>query len=216
MTASRGLRICVFCGSRAGRCPANVRAAKQLGRFIAERGHTLVYGGAGSGLMGEVAWAASLAGAPVEGVMPRFLFGLESPDKAPPQRFLVTDTMHDRKHEMLERSDAFIALPGGYGTLDEVLEVMSLTFLGRIRKPLVMVDVDGAWQQFTVLVDDMKNRGFAGEQQRDLFSVVADPAAAVEAVEREWAQRCLPPAAQPPTDDSPDQETAVEEAAGAP
>ncbi|NWF25738.1 TIGR00730 family Rossman fold protein [Streptomyces sp. PKU-EA00015] len=186
------MRICVFCGSRAGSSAAQARAARQVGRTVAERGHTLVYGGAGSGLMGEVAWAASHAGARIEGVMPRFLFGREAPGEAPPQDFTVTDTMHDRKREMLERSDAFVALAGGYGTLDEVLEVMSLTHLGRMNKPLVLVDVDGAWRQFARLVRDVRDRGFTDGQERDLFSIADDAPAAVETAEREWARRSRP------------------------
>lgn len=124
--------------------------------------------------------------------MPRFLFGREAPGEAPPQDFTVTDTMHDRKHEMFERSDAFVALPGGYGTLDEVIEVMSLTYLGRMNKPLVLLDVDGAWRQFVRLVRDMRDRGFADGQARDLFSIADDAPAAVETAEREWARRSRP------------------------
>ena len=121
-----GLSVAVFCGARAGRTPRVMECAGEVGALLGARGHRLVYGAGGVGVMGAVARAAQRHGAPVTGVIPRFLRELERDDVAPEQELIVTDDMFERKQVMFARADAFLALPGGYGTLDEVIEAVSL------------------------------------------------------------------------------------------
>ncbi|MER5647591.1 TIGR00730 family Rossman fold protein [Streptosporangium sp. NPDC002524] len=185
---SRGpLDICVFCGAGRSNSQAIVDVARTTGRLIGERGHHLVYGGGGSGLMGEVAWAASESGAAIRGIIPRFLYERERAIAAPVQETHLTDTLHRRKEHMLRCSDAFIALPGGYGTLDEILEVISATYLGRSAKPLVLVNTDGFWDGFISLVETLRRYELvaqAGSPAQPVFHSVPSPEAAVALVER--------------------------------
>lgn len=181
------LDICVFCGAGRSNSRAIVDAARTTGRLIGERGHHLVYGGGGSGLMGEVAWAASESGAAVRGIIPRFLYERERAIAAPVQETQLTDTLHRRKEHMLRGSDAFIALPGGYGTLDEILEVISATYLGRSAKPLVLVNTEGFWDGFVSLVETLRRYelvAHAGSSAQPVFHCVPSPEAAVSLVER--------------------------------
>ncbi|SEG89182.1 hypothetical protein SAMN05444920_106403 [Nonomuraea solani] len=158
--APRPLTICVFCGARPGLRAGDAETARRLGRLIGSRGHRLLYGGGGSGLMGEVAWSAQHHGAPITGVIPTFLFERERGIAAPPQDTVLTTTMGERKTALLTRADAFVALPGGFGTLDEVLEVISLNQLKVLAKPIVLVDADGFWERFVALVRDLAHWGF--------------------------------------------------------
>ena len=154
--------VCVYCGSSPGRREAYEAAAERLGRDIAGAGIRLVYGGGNKGLMGAVARGAMEAGGVVTGIIPRFLMSKERSenDLASLDELVVTEDMHERKHAMFERSDAFVALPGGIGTLEELIEVLTWAQLGRHEKPIVIADLDGFWRPLTTLLDHMRAEGF--------------------------------------------------------
>jgi uncharacterized protein (TIGR00730 family) len=153
------LAICVYCGSSNGLDPRFVEAAQKLGADIATRGHRLVYGGGNVGLMGEVSRAVKAAGGHVTGIIPHFLLSKEKLSGGLDDVVLVDD-MHQRKMLMFERSDAFVALPGGIGTLEELVEQMTWAQLGRHGKPIVIADIAGFWRPFGDLVAHMRNTGF--------------------------------------------------------
>ena len=164
--------LCVFCGSKCGDNHAYETEARRLGNLMAKRGVRLVYGGGRIGLMGAVADAVSAEGGDVVGIIPEFLLRLEvGNDQA--GELIVTDTMHTRKAKMFEMSDAAIVLPGGMGTMDETIEVMTWKQLRQHDKPIVVMNVDGYWDPFVALVDSIVDGGFAHPKIRDLISVVA-------------------------------------------
>lgn len=169
---SRPHRICVFCGSSSRVAACYRDAASAFGTMIADHGAELVYGGGRVGLMGLVADAALAGGARVTGIIPRFLMDLEVGHGAVSE-LVVTDSMHARKAEMYERADAFVVLPGGLGTLDETLEVLTWSQLRLSSKPVVLVDTDGYWQPLLGLIDHTIDAGFTRPENRDLFRVVA-------------------------------------------
>lgn len=154
--------ICVYCGSSPGRQPLYVEAGQALGRSIAQAGLRLVYGGGTKGIMGAVADGAMAAGGPVTGIIPRFLMTKErtASDLDRLDELVITEDMHQRKHMMFEKSDAFVALPGGIGTLEEIVEIMTWAQLGRHRKPIVFANLDGFWNPMTALLDHMRAEGF--------------------------------------------------------
>lgn len=154
--------ICVYCGSSSGRNGTYVAAGYALGRSMAEAGIQLVYGGGTKGIMGAVARGALEAGGRVTGVIPRFLISKEATQSAlgTLDDVIVTEDMHTRKHTMFEKSDAFVALPGGIGTLEEVVEIMTWAQLGRHRKPIAFVNIDGFWNPMMALIDHMRGEGF--------------------------------------------------------
>lgn len=180
---ARGRRsVCVFCGSRDGREPRDITLAQELGSLIGNSGHGLVYGGGGTGLMGRVARAASGAGAHVTGVTPRFMAEREGGDEAPVDEWVLTEDLFDRKRRMLALADAFVALPGGYGTLDEVLEVVSLTGLGLLAKPVVLLGADHRfWDQLDRLVESLASSGFA-KTDRPLYRRAGSAREALEMI----------------------------------
>jgi uncharacterized protein (TIGR00730 family) len=151
--------ICVFCGSRAGVNPAFSAAGKYLGIALAREGIGLIYGGGGGGLMGTVARAALAAGGQVTGIIPAFLKEREEMLQGD-HELIVVDDMHARKRLMFERADAFVALPGGIGTLEELVEQMTWAQLGQHRKPVLLADVNGFWQPFLALLQHMSDSGF--------------------------------------------------------
>jgi hypothetical protein len=153
------LSICVYCGSSDGSDPRFAEAARLLGGEIGQLGHRLVYGGGNVGLMGEVSRAAKAAGAHVTGVIPHFLLSKEKLASGLDDLVLVED-MHERKMTMFERSEAFVALPGGIGTLEELVEQMTWAQLGRHGKPIVILDIAGFWRPFNDLIAHMRNSGF--------------------------------------------------------
>ncbi len=168
-------RVCVFCGSNPGNDPAYVAAAETAGRTLAARGIGLVYGGGSVGLMGRVADAVMGAGGEAIGVIPEFLDAAEVA-KRDITRLEVTSSMHERKARMAELSDAFLALPGGIGTFEEVFETMTWTQLGVHDKPVGLVDVAGFWAPAAALLDRAVADGFLAEDVR--ASVVVAPTAA--------------------------------------
>ncbi|MFD1721454.1 TIGR00730 family Rossman fold protein [Amnibacterium endophyticum] len=154
--------VAVFCGARDGVDPRHAEAAREVGRTLAERGITVVYGGGGTGLMGAVANGALDAGGTVIGVIPEALIGpeLAHPDLA---ELHVVRTMAERKAMMAELADVFVALPGGTGTLEEIVEQWSWAMLGYHAKPCGFLDVLGYWSPMRELVDHMREQGFLSE-----------------------------------------------------
>lgn len=163
--------VCVYCGSRPGNSPAYALAAERLGYMIGETGLSLVYGAGSIGLMGIVARSAISAGAPVIGIIPEHLDAVEI-TQADLTEIHITHTMHDRKKMMFDRSDAFIVLPGGLGTLDETFEIMTWAQLSLHKKPVILVNEQGYWDPFVSLVDHVVNEGFASAEHARLLSVV--------------------------------------------
>jgi uncharacterized protein (TIGR00730 family) len=175
--------VCVYCGSGAGENPAFVEAARTLGQTLAEAGIGLVYGGGDLGLMGAVARAVLKHGGHVTGIIPGFLSAREHM-LVEAQELIVVDDMHQRKHLMFEKSDAFVALPGGIGTLEEFVEQLTWTQLGRHRKPIVLANIDGFWNPLLTLFDQMTGEGFirAGfELKMSVAERVEDILPAIEA-----------------------------------
>jgi len=155
--------VCVYCGSSAGSNPRFADAADALGRALAEAEVGLVFGGGGDGLMGRVARAALAAGGRVTGIIPKFLLRREHA-LVGAQEFVVVDSMHERKQLMFERADAFVALPGGVGTLEELVEQLTWAQLQRHRKPVLLADIDGFWRPLLALFAHMRNLGFIREE----------------------------------------------------
>jgi uncharacterized protein (TIGR00730 family) len=169
-----GLRaICVFCGASPGRSPEYGEAATAVGAELARRGVELVYGGGRLGLMGTVADAALAAGGRVTGVIPSGLVDRELAHPAVSELRIVA-TLHERKAVMAELSDAFIALPGGLGTLEELAEVLSWAQLGLYAKPIGALDVKGFWAPLVGHLDHAAAEGFVSEAHRDLLLVDDD------------------------------------------
>jgi uncharacterized protein (TIGR00730 family) len=157
-------------------------AARRLGLLIAERGHSLVYGGGNVGLMGEVARAVHDGGGRVFGAIPRALVERELA-YGPADELVVTGTLRERKAEMDARADAFVALPGGFGTLEELVEVITLRQLKLHERPIVVVDVAGYYRPFVALAREMVEQGFAPAGEGTLFEVADSPEAAIGLVE---------------------------------
>ncbi|MFC3322322.1 LOG family protein [Mesorhizobium cantuariense] len=176
--------VCVYCGSSPGRDEIYIKAGHLLGRSIAKAGLRLVYGGGTKGIMGAVAEGALKAGGKVTGIIPRFLINKEATETALDRldELLITDNMHERKHKMFEKSDAFVALPGGIGTVEEIVEVMTWGQLGHHRKPIVFGNVGGFWDPMLALLDHMAAEGFIHTAQRVKPLVVDDPEAIVAAI----------------------------------
>ena len=154
--------ICVYCGSSPGNGDLYLKAGHTLGRAIAQTGLQLVYGGGGKGIMGAVADGALRSGGKVTGIIPRFLMAKEATQAALQRldEFIVTENMHERKHMMFEKSDAFVALPGGIGTVEEIIEIMTWAQLGHHRKPIVFANIGGFWNPMLALLDHMRAEGF--------------------------------------------------------
>jgi hypothetical protein len=163
-------RIVVFCGSSGGHDPVFAGQAFQLGQYLAESGIELVYGGAKVGLMGAVADGALQGGGRVIGVLPRFLRTKEVAHEHLSELILV-DTMHERKLKMHELSDGVIALPGGYGTLEELFEMLTWGQLGLHAKPIGLLNIDGFYDDLVALADTMTRRGFLKEENRRMLLI---------------------------------------------
>lgn len=181
--------ICVYCGSSRGQGDIYMEAGYQLGRSIAGAGLRLVYGGGNKGIMGAVAKGTMDAGGPVTGIIPRFLMNREATETALTQldETIVTENMHQRKHAMFEKSDAFVALPGGIGTLEEVIEIMTWAQLGRHKKPIVFGNVNGFWNPMMTLLDHMRGEGFVHTGHLVQPLMIDDVAAIVPAILAEAA-----------------------------
>jgi hypothetical protein len=171
--------ICVYCGSRDGARPAYAEAADALGRGIAARGWRLVYGAGDVGLMGRVARAVQQAEGETFGVIPAHLLDLEV-GKRDLTRFVVTETMHERKKVMLMNADAVIVLPGGAGTLDEFFEALTWRQLGLHAKPIVVLNVDGYWDRLSAMMQAIVEDGFADASLLDFVQTAPDAGAALD------------------------------------
>lgn len=156
--------VCIYCGSGNGSNPSYVAAATILGRALADAGKRLVFGGGSTGLMGAAASAALAAGGRVTGIIPKFLIDRERAHRQVTD-MIVTADMHERKWAMFENADAFVALPGGIGTLEELIEILTWAQLGRHAKPVIIVDIDGFWQHLRSLLDHMSAEGFLHSQE---------------------------------------------------
>jgi len=170
-TSSRVQSVCVYCGSGNGVNPAYAEAARKLGEALGEHGIRLIYGGGSLGLMGEVARAALGAGGKVTGIIPEFLGAREMMLKDVDD-LIVVDNMHARKQLMFDRSDAFVALPGGVGTLEELVEQLTWSQLGRHSKPIVVANIEGFWDPFLKLLQHMKGETFIRSGLDVRFAVV--------------------------------------------
>ena len=164
--------VCVYCGSSPGTDPAFVKAARGFGKILAENDIRLVYGGGSIGLMGALAGAVIEHGGAATGIIPEFLTAKERPRRLA-QEQIITRDMHERKRTMFERADAFVALPGGLGTLEELVEQMTWAQLGRHRKPMLIANINGFWHPLLMLIDHMRTLGLvpAGSRGADLIVV---------------------------------------------
>ncbi len=171
-------RVAVYCGSANGNSPAFRTEATALGQAIAAAGLGLVYGGASVGLMGAVADAVLAAGSEVIGVLPEILSGSEIAHAGLTTLELVP-TMHERKARMAELADAFLVLPGGYGTLDELMEALTWAQLGLHAKPCILINTVGYWDPLLTFLDSTVDSGFLKAGNRRLLLVVSDASEAV-------------------------------------
>ena len=174
--------ICVFCGSGAGEDPRYEEAAASLGAEIARRGMRLVYGGASVGLMGAVADATLAAGGEVVGVIPEHLVAAEVAH-AGLTDLRITSSMHERKAAMAELADGFVAMPGGFGTLEEVVEILTWNQLGLISKPVGFLDTLGYYQRLGAFFGHFVSQGFVRAPHLGLYAMDADPLALLDAME---------------------------------
>jgi uncharacterized protein (TIGR00730 family) len=152
-------KICVYCGSGPGNDPAFVKAAREFGEVLAGNNIGLVYGGGNVGLMGEIAHSVLINGGKVTGIIPDFLVQREHA-KGNIDNLIVTRDMHERKQKMFEHADAFVALPGGIGTLEELVEQLTWVQLGRHKKPVLLANIKGFWNPLRALIDHMKRLKF--------------------------------------------------------
>lgn len=188
--------ICVYCGSGPGTNPAFVAAARAFGRILAENGIRLVYGGGSVGLMGELAKSVVDHSGTVTGIIPEFLTVREFMFQRA-QEMIVTRDMHERKRLMFEHADAFVALPGGIGTLEELVEQMTWAQLGRHKKPILIVNIERFWDPLCVLLDHMKQSAFIREgltinllvadRVEDILPKLTEAAHAVAEAEKDMA-----------------------------
>ena len=153
------LKVCVFCGSRAGNNPAYTDAAHAMAHELARRNMQLVFGGGGTGLMGETARTALKLGVPVTGIIPTFLINQETPVEDLSELKVVAD-MHERKAKMAELSDLFVVLPGGIGTMEEACEMITGNWIGLCNKPVGFLNVNGFFDAFFAFLKDAVNAGF--------------------------------------------------------
>lgn len=162
-------KICVYCGSGPGTDPAFAQAARDFGTILAKSGIGLVFGGGTVGMMGELAEAMLHRGGEVTGIIPEFLVAREHAIKGAHELILTRD-MHERKRKMFEMADAFVALPGGVGTLEEIVEQMTWAQLGRHKKPILLANIEGFWEPLCALLDHMKTLEFIrGDLNFDLL-----------------------------------------------
>lgn len=175
--------VCVYCGSRNGANPAYSDAAQHFGTLLAKEGWRLVYGAGDVGLMGEVARAAQAAGGDTFGVIPVHLLRREV-GKTDLTRFVVTETMHERKKVMIMNADAVIVLPGGPGSLDELFEALTWRQLGLHDKPILVMNVDGYWDTLHELLQQVIGQGFADASLSDFITWVDGPEAAMSTLRK--------------------------------
>lgn len=191
--------VCVFCASAAGASPEYLNAAQALGRLIAQRGYGLLYGGATVGAMGAVADSALAAGGKVVGIIPEVIREREIDHRGLTELHVV-GTMHQRKAMLADRTHAFVALPGGYGTMDEFIEIVTWAQLRIHAKPCVLVNVNGFYDGLLRFLDTCVTEGFIKPENRGLVQVAGGPEEALALVEQTWRQRPQIPAHDPRLD----------------
>lgn len=179
--------VCVYCGGSPGKNPVYIEAAKRFGAQLAKEGVGLVYGGGGIGIMGAIARAVLSSGGKVTGIIPDFLLLKEGDFREVTEQHIVPD-MHKRKMMMFERADAFVALPGGVGTLEELIEMMTWAQLGRHGKPIVIANINNFWQPLLTLLDHMKQEGFIRPDMHVPYKVVDK----VEDILKAICEECFP------------------------
>jgi len=182
-------RLCVFCGSSTGRRAIHAEAARALGMSLARRGLGLVYGGGSIGLMGVVADTVLAGGGSVIGVIPEGLYSAEIAHAGLTELHVVA-SMHDRKAVMMSLANGFVALPGGLGTFEELLEVLTWLQLGIHRKPVALLDVDGYWRGLRRLLDDAVTEGFLDEARAAQLLVESDVDILLDRM-RDWTPPAL-------------------------
>jgi len=170
--------ICVYCGSGSGTNPRYAEAAQTLGKHLADAGIRLTYGGGGNGLMGEVARAVMENGGAVTGIIPESLVAREEP-YADLDELVITRDLHERKMLMFKRSDAFVALPGGIGTLEELVEQLTWVQLAHHEKPVVIVNIEDYWRPLLNLMDQMRAEEFIRSGLEPAFHVLTEAEAVV-------------------------------------
>lgn len=181
--AGESKAICVFCSSSNDASAPQVEAAEALGTLIGRKGHRLVYGGTTVGLMAVVARAATAAGGTVTGIIPQQMVDLGIANKADSEQIITRD-IRSRKAMMEANSDAFIALPGGFGTLDEAMEILSLKLLGRHQKPIVFVNIDGFYNHLALFFQVIYREKFARPEASQAYHLVTGPDAALSYIEK--------------------------------
>jgi hypothetical protein len=159
-------RVCVYCGSSPGDQPRYAEQARAFGRALAEAGIGLVYGGGNVGLMGAVAEGAIDAGGEVIGIIPQFLEAREVAYRDPRVDLRVVGSMHERKAQMAELADAFVALPGGFGTFEEFFEIVTWVQLGLVRAPCILLNLDGYYDALVALIDGAAGAAFINQRNR--------------------------------------------------
>jgi uncharacterized protein (TIGR00730 family) len=169
------LKICVYCGSGPGTDPAYIESARAFGAILAQNGVGLVFGGGSVGMMGTLSKSVLEHGGQVTGIIPEFLVAREHAKRGA-NNLIVTRDMHERKRKMFEMADAFVAMPGGIGTLEEVVEQITWVQLGRHRKPILLANIKNFWDPLCALIDHMKNLEFIRDDL-DFDLLVADKVA---------------------------------------
>ncbi|MDR2359326.1 MAG: TIGR00730 family Rossman fold protein [Prevotellaceae bacterium] len=177
------MKVCIFCASSAKVAPVFFEAAETVARVVAAAGHTIIYGGGAVGLMGALADAALACHTKIIGVLPRFMRQVEWQHNGLTELILV-DTMHQRKALMIAGVDAVVALPGGTGTLEELMEVITLKRLGKFTKPVVIVNTNGFYDALLTLFDKMADKYFIRPEHRDAWTVIEQAADVLTAIER--------------------------------
>ncbi len=180
-SSSPAFSVCVYCGSRNGDDPLFAEVARQVGTWIGTHGGQLVYGGGRNGLMGLVAQATLAAGGQVIGIIPKALVEKEWAHHGCTELHVV-DTMHERKRLMAEKADAFLALPGGIGTFEELFEVWTWRQLGYHDKPVGLLNCKGYYDQLLAFVDQVVSHGFMGDWQTELVTVGSEPVSLLQSL----------------------------------
>lgn len=176
-------KICVYCGSQSGNKAAYLAAATYLGKSCAAHNIDVIYGGSNAGIMGEVAHSTMDAGGHVTGILPKFWN--DAPEKhLTLSEMIITETMHERKTLMYEMSDGFVALPGGIGTLEELVEMMTWSQLGHHSKPIIIANIEGFWQPFLSLMEHMRSEGFIHSEQMLMYDVADTPEEIIPKLEK--------------------------------
>ncbi len=179
--------ICVYCGSSSGTDQVYTREAHRLGEQIASRGFGLVYGGASIGIMGTVADAVMENGGDVIGIIPEHIADLEVAHNGLAD-LKVVGGMHERKALMADHADAFIALPGGFGTLDELFEILTWSQLGIHQKPCGLLNTDGYFDDLNNFISNVQQKGFIKPQHRDMLKITADPEELLSHISSSWEE----------------------------